>query len=854
MNTIRVHPGASNPSHEISLSDGVQTWGLRLDGGPKALQEEPITPSTLRFNALSGFGAWEPGLAEVEQRDWSGGRGQARFSSEAELARSFYDSQNAWTQTPGLLLPAPQWRLASGVRPAVQRLPGSLAWRSLTGETRALAAQFSLDAQSLAARQVCVWLRRVGSPAALQLALHQDAAGQPGAALPGAHSSLHSAEVGDVVSLFHAFHLQDWQGDLDAYTSYQLVLRGSPEDNAANHWELGVHPKQAGGHTSPDGAAWVPVRFCPYLRVQDAGLKRRFHFFHFEDCLYALDVRADGSASHLYLNGERGLATGWSATSLEDADKAWRPGQWAGAWLRIRKGQGAGQARQLAANSASELTLAAAWDQLPDATSEYVIYASDVWQDISPVSGDQFDGPVTGVITLGAQAYFARGAGLPILRMRYNTALSAPAHQFADDGNAADCLQAALHPLHGPQIWRGLQAADTASRAAPSAWGVSLSFGAGISLGRRSTLLALLEHAGQLCALKSDGLWPLGTDDLARPSRLDLAAGPIPQAPAWARQGEDLWLAWGARLLRYTGSALSDESPAKGQGLPAERAGTVSALQPLDAQRMLAALDAGQGVSSLLLWAEGSWHELMRAPQAGQPMQALAVQHGPGMRPRLWLGLGGDLAYLDLPRTSESPLGDAGLAYQHEAVLVGGTIDMGAARLPKYLRSLSLLSRNLGAGVQVHLDVQVDGEIGTPRWRNLGAFYSSPLDSLSLNLGQLYTLRPRLRLLTNQADRPPVVLATHLEGFARTPLRYRWTLRLRLNSAQPGRSGDPQPAPEAFVTWLQRVARRARKIRMRSIWADLDEKDVLVEPPALQREHGADGGWGGVLTLVLREG
>src|SRR5690606_9523303 len=106
----------------------------------------------------------------------------------------------------------------------------------------------------------------------------------------------------------------------------------------------------------------------------------------------------------------------------------------------------------------------------------------------------------------------------------------------------------------------------------------------------------------------------------------------------------------------------------------------------------------------------------------------------------------------------QSPLSEAGLAYQHEAVLVGSTVDMGAARLPKYLRELSLFSQNLGAGCQVHLDVQVDGEIGGPAWRSLGAFYTSPLDSLPLHLGQLYMLRPRLRLLTSEAQRPPVVL------------------------------------------------------------------------------------------------
>src|SRR3989304_9904124 len=113
---IRVYPGAANPSHELSLSDGVQTWGLRLDGGPEALREEPLTPSTLRFNnGVSNFGAWEPGLAQIEQRDWSGGRGLETFSAaDADSAKRYYDSQSAWTLTPGKLFPAPQWKLARG--------------------------------------------------------------------------------------------------------------------------------------------------------------------------------------------------------------------------------------------------------------------------------------------------------------------------------------------------------------------------------------------------------------------------------------------------------------------------------------------------------------------------------------------------------------------------------------------------------------------------------------------------------------------------------------------------------------------------------------------------------------------
>jgi hypothetical protein len=96
---VRVYAGATNPSHELSLSDGVLTWGLRLESGPEAIVERPLTPSSLRLSGVSGFGAWEPGLAQIEQRDWSGGRGAERLA--AETARSYFDGQNAWTLSPG---------------------------------------------------------------------------------------------------------------------------------------------------------------------------------------------------------------------------------------------------------------------------------------------------------------------------------------------------------------------------------------------------------------------------------------------------------------------------------------------------------------------------------------------------------------------------------------------------------------------------------------------------------------------------------------------------------------------------------------------------------------------------------
>ena len=526
--SIRVYPGASNPTHDISLSDGVQTWGLRLDGGPEALKEQPLTPSTLRTSGASGFGAWEPGLAELEQRDWSGGGGQPRFSAEdASLARSFYDSQSAWTLTPGLLLPAPQWRLGRGLRPAVQQLPGSVKWQGLLGQSACISARFSLGTQPLAAAGARVWLRRIGSPQALFLALYEDEGGQPAAAVADSGSSVSLAEISDVVSVFHTFSLDGLSAELEAGLDYHLVLRASAQDNAANHWELGVDPKGAGGHSSPEGETWTPARFSPYFRLEDAPLKRNFLFCSYRGALYAVDQRADGSPSHVYLNGGRGLASGWSATTLEDADQGWEPDQWAGAWVRLIAGRGAGQARQIVSNGVNQLNVDA-WEQQPDASSEYVIYASDIWQDLTPASGDLIDGVVLAVAVLNDQVFLAQGADVPILRMRFNTALSTPAHEFEDDGaNVADLLCVGSIPGLGPQLYRGLAAAAQVARAAPANWGTALSFGALIQVGDYSRpLRALLQHQGQVWVLKADGLWTLDGNDEAQPAGLALQALP----------------------------------------------------------------------------------------------------------------------------------------------------------------------------------------------------------------------------------------------------------------------------------------------------------------------------------------
>jgi hypothetical protein len=111
-------------------------------------------------------------------------------------------------------------------------------------------------------------------------------------------------------------------------------------------------------------------------------------------------------------------------------------------------------------------------------------------------------------------------------------------------------------------------------------------------------------------------------------------------------------------------------------------------------------------------------------------------------------------------------------------------------------------------------------------------------------------------MLTEDADVPPVAVATVLEGFARTPLKFQWEMRVKVGSTQRDLAGvNADHDPDKFLIWLKDAAVRARKVYMRSIWSQMDGKYVIVEPPSLLRQFTNNilGFWGGSVTVTVRE-
>src|SRR3990172_6151744 len=111
MTEVRVRPAPFDATHHLSLTGQGRTFGLRLVKGGMGIVESPATPTTVRTNTAGAkFGDWDPSMAHIEQRDWSGGRGLLNFVDDPTR---FYDG-DAWTLSPDHLLSALNWTLTSG--------------------------------------------------------------------------------------------------------------------------------------------------------------------------------------------------------------------------------------------------------------------------------------------------------------------------------------------------------------------------------------------------------------------------------------------------------------------------------------------------------------------------------------------------------------------------------------------------------------------------------------------------------------------------------------------------------------------------------------------------------------------
>lgn len=847
-----VRPGKYNPlKPDIELFDykSKKRYGLKLDGSG-ALQVGTISQDDTVHIRTAGkkIGDFD------EQRSWKGGRGIENLSSNPS---GYWDSMNAWTLSEEHLHQTLLWEPARGLRNCQFDLPSrtqSLTWVQLFSATRYLASKFVAD-ESFSADYARMWVRRVGQPGTLTVEICADNAGTPGTVAVTA--TLTAADVADVISYFKQFN---WTSTttITSTTTYHIKIYGASTDNKTNHWEVGGLDGGSSNYYSSNNSSWNAGTFRPFYYIADADVSRTFFPFMLDSAMYVVDKKDDQTtASKLWINGDRGVATSAASTSITDSAKSWTTDRWAGAYVKIVRGTGAGQVRAISSNTSTALTISTAWDKTPSTDSEFVIFGTRWFTEIATTGLSVVSGAP---VVSNRIVYFPQGTSGYIRNMVYNA--TTKAHAFAAEGTNQAFLMLSTSDAAGGRIWAFDTAAKYASAVAYSTTPTALTFTSLTVGGETYYATGVAEKDGLVYVFKENGIWNVSLSNVTTTPTatiVKLQTG-IEKTPSpyngfgVVSHQQFLYYSWMHSLVRVYGSSHDDIGQDwAGWGLPDGREGIFTSLDTYTSL-LVCAVDAGSsGTSSVLGWDGLGWHELVRGYDVGKRIRMVKVQPCQETRNRLWTDMGGDLVFQEMPLKKSSPRLDNGSRYMHEAVIESSVIDMGtASALPKFIKELTVYCENLGDGNEINIDYQVDDAIHTSSWVEATTLFQSPEATAFLGLSNVRKFVYRLRINSSDNTAPVDILGVVPNGYARVPYKMVWTLRCRADNIM---SRGRVVKPDELMRWLLDSARYPGRLEMRSQYELAHKFFVIIHPPRMFPYKPAQNGQAeeSVFTIVLEE-
>ena len=905
-----------NPNSDwpILLSDGEQEFPIQLESGAGSITEISATPSNIRLSSGGGrFGDFDPLNSHIEMRDWTAGRGYEYLTQDPS---GYFDSKMAWTLTPGTWHQAPMWTHARGYNNSFARFPGNIEgisesteamgirWKPILSTNHAAIGWDSTEAAGYTATHFQFVLRRFGRPVPLKFRTLRSsnsvlytsiAANRPMSSLAFSTASLQATAVEELVlsvpTVVFTTGITLAASTNGSWIEYWTTTPGTLD----SHWEFAGPSTQMNSVSvtaSSNGSSgtWQPSSALSsvgtsnlgeiFFRSAAAPIARKWHFFELDRQMYIVDKRADGTAPTLGINGDRGKASsGCTSNTLRDLSKTWG-NQWIGGGLGARamiiRGTGAGQHRAVEGSASSGgggVQISPAWDVIPTSDSEYIIYDTNFFTLLSTALASSIGGhPVLDVESIGAHAYFAFGGTTSIGKLRWNSSVHESAKESSSAGGTmpvAEFLKFSGESTAGIRLWRTISSDGQLKHArwnGTTQFSTNLVWEGAVETGSSVYAFTNLDiYNGRPYAFREDTIWSIdqATTAGAVPSKLNIGLDAFASSYNGAAvmvSGLYMYFGWSHSLERYYGQGadgtVDDIGDWQGAGLPASRAGPFGAVIPIINWVAAGKNPASSGIGAVQIRNDFGWHDIWRAPSTGYGVESLFLQSNPGSHPRLWISAGGEIFSIQIPRDTLNPLNSPTMRYWPEGIIETATIDMGVTQIPKLFSEIFTHARNLGSnGREVFTEYQVDNEIGSTKWVQLGKHVTSPSDALAIGRGDVHSIRFRFRALTAETDLPTRIDAHVLKAIARTPVKRQWNVIARMDSNQTLQSGLPGKGATEMYGWLKKKSQSLTPLRMRSVWPEMDGIDCFVEFPTVQRDRLPDdrGNWGGSLRLTIRE-
>lgn len=862
---IRVSPTEPNPTHDISLTDGVTTIGLHLcdPRGRKdrrAMRQVSTPRTSLQIQQGDPtYSGYTLPYTFITQKDWSGGRGQLELRRDST---KYYDSYNIDTRFGGILL-GPKRMSQTGYKQTIIKgaaADGTIDYTKMIGTYYPLASEFT-PSESFTMRSVKVKLRKnvLSNAYDVQVALWSSTGSEPNAQL-----------VQSVAIKVTSTSMQDYtiplRYDLVSGTEYWLLIFDS-----GGGLLVGYDTSEAGSTVMGNGAsmtAWETVHTdrSLYFEISSVG-RGKMIFFEYRNTEMVVSSPEDGGAPRLFMNGYHGMATSNStdkaklntALDLSDFDAT-------GGVVQVFKGPGAADEtnwRKIESQSqggSNDYFLTEyddEWGTTHTAATEFATMGVDFWQEIT---GHGLTARVTSVIVVGDYVYFAQGDLVNVRRGTYDQtasgSMSDPAEWTWDaEGNIATTYIGATFLSLIPtttgtfKIWAAqastskVYSADPATSWADLTW--AQANGSKV-IGNPATKITGMVGYGDPRApwiFKEDGFGSITSDVYGEVSISELASVRSElNGRANVQHGVYLHFSMLEGFERYYEQRLDDMGPNRDEGLPETRRGHIAHAISYAGQ-VIACIDAGRyGYSSIFSYTELGWHELYRSASLGKRIRYLHIQPIPGDTvDRLWFGEEEDIYWLPI---AINPLKQPDYPFTDTGYLITSWIETGFAEIIKFWKSLAVFALNLSASHQtITVSYQTDGEGDDDAWHALpSTFDTSPVEEVLLSAGYNVTgkqIRFKVALTSDDETVSPHVRAYTVEGVTRVPPARQWGATFQADDIT---INDAEGDVDEFdmydlLSQLEEWANsneQAAPLLMRSVLSKYDNKYVFIDAPNVQ--------------------